>query len=170
MSSILAPESISLNEVVSSQADVFSLIAAKAVELGISTDAPAVTAGLNQREKQGTTGMMDGIAIPHTKSPAVTSPALVVVRLRDSVPWESLDGQPIRMAISLLIPEGEAGTTHLKLLSQVARTLIKPTVRAELLAADTPEAVVDILGKHVLAAPSGTVSAPAASGQNRSAP
>jgi PTS system fructose-specific IIA component len=150
MSNILAPENVALDEVAASQADMFSLIAAKAAELGLTSDPDAVATGLDQREKQGTTGLMDGIAIPHTKSPAVTRSALVVVRLRDSVQWESLDGQPIVMAISLLIPEGEAGTTHLKLLSQVARTLIKPAVRAELLAADSPQAVVDILGQHVL--------------------
>ena len=55
------------------------------------------------------------------------------------------------MAISLLIPAGEAGTTHLKLLSQVARTLIKPAVRADLLAAHNAETVVALLSEHVLA-------------------
>ncbi|OFI38171.1 PTS fructose transporter subunit IIA [Arthrobacter sp. SW1] len=152
MSNILAPENISLNETAASQADVFQLIAEKAGELGITADTGAVVTGLAEREKQGTTGLMDGIAIPHAKSASITDAALVVVRLRESVEWESLDGNPISMAISLLIPEGEAGTTHLKLLSQVARTLIKPAVRAQLLAAETPEAVVEILGQHVVTA------------------
>ncbi|KAD4059585.1 PTS fructose transporter subunit IIA [Arthrobacter yangruifuii] len=150
MSSILAPENVTLNASASTQAEVFSLIAAKAVELGIAADAATVVAGLESREKQGTTGLMDGIAIPHAKSPGITSPALVIVRLRESVEWESLDEQPIIMAISLLIPEGEAGTTHLSLLSQVARTLMKPGVRAELLAAESPDAVIGLLSQHVM--------------------
>lgn len=150
MSNILAPENVTLNASAVSRAEVFSLIAAKAVELGITADEATVVAGLESREQQGTTGLMDGIAIPHAKSAGIDSPALVIVRLRDSVEWESLDGQPIKMAISLLIPEGEAGTTHLSLLSQVARTLMKPGVRAELLAAGSPEAVIDLLSEHVL--------------------
>ncbi|UWX97285.1 fructose PTS transporter subunit IIA [Arthrobacter zhaoxinii] len=151
MSTILAPENVTLDAAAASRAEVFSLIAAKAVELGVTADAAAVVAGLEAREKQGTTGLMDGIAIPHAKSSAIDSAALIVVRLRDSVEWESLDEKPIIMAIALLIPEGEAGTTHLTLLSQVARTLIKPAVRAELLAAATPDAVIELLSQHVLA-------------------
>jgi PTS system fructose-specific IIA component len=152
MTSILAPENVILDATAASQAEVFDLIAAKAVAFGITSDGTAVVAGLTQREQQGTTGLMDGIAIPHAKSEAIDSPALVIVRLRSAVDWESLDGKPITMAISLLIPSGEAGTTHLKLLSQVARTLIKPAVRQELLAAERAETVVDLLSEHVLAA------------------
>jgi PTS system fructose-specific IIA component len=151
MTSILAPENVILDATAASQAEVFDLIAAKAVALGITSDGAAVVAGLTQREQQGTTGLMDGIAIPHAKAEAIDSPALVIVRLRSAIDWESLDGKPITMAISLLIPSGEAGTTHLKLLSQVARTLIKPSVRAQLLAADSTETVVDLLSEHVLA-------------------
>jgi PTS system fructose-specific IIA component len=151
MTSILAPENVILDATAASQAAVFDLIAAKAVSLGITSDAVAVVDGLTRREQQGTTGLMDGIAIPHAKAEVISSPALVIVRLRSAVEWESLDSNPISMAISLLIPAGEAGTTHLKLLSQVARTLIRPAVRAELLAADTAETVVALLSEHALA-------------------
>jgi PTS system fructose-specific IIA component len=151
MTSILAPENVILDATAASQAEVFDLIAAKAVALGITSNGAPVVEGLTQRELQGTTGLMDGIAIPHAKAEAIVSPALVIVRLRSAVEWESLDGQPISMAISLLIPAGEAGTTHLKLLSQVARTLIKPAVRGELLAAEDAESVVALLSDHVLA-------------------
>jgi PTS system fructose-specific IIA component len=151
MTSILSTENVILDAAAASQAGVFDLIAAKAVSLGITPDAAVVVEGLTKREQQGTTGLMDGIAIPHAKSEAITSPALVIVRLQSAVDWESLDGKPITMAISLLIPAGEAGTTHLKLLSQVARTLIKPAVRQELLAAEHAETIVDLLSEHVLA-------------------
>jgi PTS system fructose-specific IIA component len=93
---------------------------------------------------------MDGIVIPHTKSPAITDPALVIVKLNAGVDWDSLDSKPIRLAIALLIPEGAAGTTHLKLLSRVAKTLMKAEVRAGLLEADSAEAIVALFGEHVL--------------------
>lgn len=151
MTDILAARNVTLGADAESQQAVFRLIAEKATDLGITTDPVAVAEGLRQRESQGTTGLMDGIAIPHTKSAAITHPALVVIRLSEPVDWESLDSQPIRLAIALLIPEGEAGTTHLKLLSRVARTLMKPDVRAALLEAGTAEAIVALLGEHVLA-------------------
>jgi len=151
MSTVLDPSHILLDVPVTTQDEVFHAIAAHAVTLGLTTDPAVLVEGLAAREAQGTTGLMDGIAIPHAKSAAVAQAALVVLRTHDGVAWETLDGQPVRLAISLLIPEGEAGTTHLKLLSKVARTLMKAPVRAELLAAETPEALVEILGEHVLA-------------------
>ncbi|WP_287899121.1 fructose PTS transporter subunit IIA [Arthrobacter sp.] len=151
MTAVLAPENVLLDVDATTQAAVFDAIAAQAAALGITAEPAAVVAGLVAREAQGTTGLMDGIAIPHAKSPAIGRAALVVLRLRDGVEWETLDGAPVRLAISLLIPESEAGTTHLKLLSKVARTLMKAPVRAELLAAESPESLVEILGEHVLA-------------------
>ena len=151
MSTVLDPSHVLLDVDAATQAAVFDAIAAHAAALGITAAPAAVVEGLAAREAQGTTGLMDGIAIPHAKSAAIDHAALVVLRMRDGVEWETLDGGPVRLAISLLIPEGEAGTMHLKLLSKVARTLMKAPVRAELLAAETPEALVEILGEHVLA-------------------
>lgn len=150
MTDILAARNVVLGADADSQLVVFGLIAEKAAELGITTDPAAVVQGLRNRESQGTTGLMDGIAIPHTKSPAISHPALVIVRLKGGVEWDSLDSKPIRLAIALLIPDGEAGTTHLKLLSRVAKTLMKPDVRAGLLNADSAEAIVALFGEHVL--------------------
>jgi PTS system fructose-specific IIA component len=150
MTDILAARNVVLGASADSQQAVFALIAERAAVLGITTDPSAVAAGLRNRESQGTTGLMDGIAIPHTKSPAITDPALVIVKLNAGVDWDSLDSRPIRLAIALLIPEGEAGTTHLKLLSRVAKTLMKADVRAGLLEAESAEAIVALFGEHVL--------------------
>lgn len=150
MSHLLAKQNVVLNTDASSQAQVFARIADKAMELGITADPEAIVKGLAAREGQGTTGMMDGIAIPHTKCAAVERPALIVMRFVDEIEWESLDDKPIRMVISLLIPEAEAGTTHIQLLSKVARTLVSPQVRTELLTATSEQHVVDLLGEKVL--------------------
>ncbi|MDP9907292.1 PTS system fructose-specific IIA component [Arthrobacter bambusae] len=75
----------------------------------------------------------------------------MIVRLNTAVDWDSLDSKPIQLAIALLIPEGEAGTTHLKLLSRVAKTLMKSDVRAGLLEAESAEAIVALFGEDVLA-------------------
>ncbi|MFV0406483.1 MAG: fructose PTS transporter subunit IIA [Propioniciclava sp.] len=149
MNAIISADRVVLDVAATSQAEIFTAIAQRAVDLGIATDADDVVAGLQEREAEGTTGLMDGVAIPHAKRTSITEPAIVVFRTRVPVAWESLDGDPIRLAISLLIPENEAGTTHLKLLSQVARGLMNAEVRTRLVAAPTPAAVVAELGPLV---------------------
>jgi PTS system, IIA component len=105
--------------------------------------------GLVEREQQGTTGMMDGFAIPHAKSSAITTPKIVIVRLNEGIDWNSMDGNPTLFIFSLLIPDGEAGTTHLKLLATVARMLMKADVKEALLSAKTAEQLEEVLNSHL---------------------
>lgn len=146
---LISKDSIFMNESLSSQEEVFHFIAQKAVSLGISNDENAVYNGLVEREQQGTTGMMDGFAIPHAKSSAITSPKIVIVRLAGQIDWNSMDGKPTSFIFSLLIPDGEAGTTHLKLLATVARMLMKADVKEALLEATNAEQIEDVLNSHL---------------------
>ena len=146
---LISKDSIFMNESLSSQEEVFHFIAQKAVSLGISNDENAVYKGLVEREQQGTTGMMDGFAIPHAKSSAITSPKIVIVRLAGQIDWNSMDGKPTSFIFSLLIPDGEAGTTHLKLLATVARLLMKAEVKEALLGATSVEQIEDVLNSHL---------------------
>lgn len=146
---LISKDSIFMNESLSSQEEVFHFIAQKAVSLGISNDENAVYNGLVEREQQGTTGMMDGFAIPHAKSSAITNPKIVIVRLAGEIDWNSMDGKPTSFIFSLLIPDGEAGTTHLKLLATVARMLMKADVKEALLEATNAEQIEDVLNSHL---------------------
>ena len=146
---LISKDSIFMNESLSSQEEVFHFIAQKAVSLGISNDENAVYNGLVEREQQGTTGMMDGFAIPHAKSSAITNPKIVIVRLAGQIDWNSMDGKPTSFIFSLLIPDGEAGTTHLKLLATVARMLMKADVKEALLEATNAEQIEDVLNSHL---------------------
>ena len=121
--------------------EVLEFLAAKATELGISNDEQAVLAAFKAREAEGTTGMMSGFAIPHCKSDAVLTASVLVVKFAGDVAWDSMDGQPIRVAISLLVPEGEAGVTFLRMLSQVAVLLMNEEFRDKVIATDDPEAI-----------------------------
>ena len=83
------------------------------------------------REAEGTTGMMEGFAIPHAKSDAITEAAVIVVKDESGVTgWDTMDGAPVNVAIALLIPGAQAGTTHLKILSKVAEALMDEDFRA----------------------------------------
>lgn len=126
---LLANENILLNQTVKTRQEVFELIASLAVENGYAGSREAVVAAIERREKEGTTGMMEGFAIPHGKDETMIAPGIFIITLDHGVEWSSLDGQPIRYVVSLLIPDGESNETHLKMLSQVARMLMKQNVK-----------------------------------------
>lgn len=105
--------------------DVFAYLAGLVVENGYADDTDQVYKSLLSREEEGTTGMMDGFAIPHAKSQAVIKPNIAVLKLKNGVEWESMDGKLIDSVIALFIPETEVGSTHLTYLSKIARILMK---------------------------------------------
>lgn len=75
-----------------------------------------------QRERLGSTGVGNGIAIPHGKLPGIKEITGVFARLENPVDFDSLDDQPVDLVFLLLAPEG-AGADHLKALSRIARVL-----------------------------------------------
>jgi nitrogen PTS system EIIA component len=88
-------------------------------------DQTAVFEALLQRERLGSTGIGEGIAIPHGKLPGLTRIFGLMARLEKPIEFEALDGQRIDILFLLLAPEG-AGADHLKALSRVARVLREP--------------------------------------------
>lgn len=85
----------------------------------------AIYEALLQRERLGSTGIGEGIAIPHGKLPGLTRIFGMVARLEKPIDFEALDGQPVDVLFLLLAPEG-AGADHLKALARVARVLREP--------------------------------------------
>jgi PTS system nitrogen regulatory IIA component len=85
----------------------------------------AIYEALLQRERLGSTGIGEGIAIPHGKLPGLDKIFGLVARLDKPVDFEALDGQPVDVLFLLLAPEG-AGADHLKALARVARVLREP--------------------------------------------
>jgi PTS system nitrogen regulatory IIA component len=85
----------------------------------------AIYEALLQRERLGSTGIGEGIAIPHGKLPSLTRIFGLIARLDKPVDFEALDDQPVDVLFLLLAPEG-AGADHLKALARVARVLREP--------------------------------------------
>ncbi|MBQ0819230.1 PTS IIA-like nitrogen regulatory protein PtsN [Microvirga terrae] len=85
----------------------------------------AIYEALLQRERLGSTGIGEGIAIPHGKLPNLTRIFGLIARLDRPVDFEALDAQPVDVLFLLLAPEG-AGADHLKALARVARVLREP--------------------------------------------
>ena len=124
-------ENVFVAEDFASRDEALSFVSNQAVKAGIAGDADAVMNAFLAREAEGTTGMMEGFAIPHAKSDAITEAAVIVVKDDSGVTgWDTMDGAPVNVAIALLIPGAQAGTTHLKILSKLAEALMDEDFRA----------------------------------------
>lgn len=124
-------ENVFVAENFASRDEALSFVSNQAVKAGVAGDADAVMNAFLAREAEGTTGMMEGFAIPHAKSDAITEAAVIVVKDDSGVTgWDTMDGAPVNVAIALLIPGAQAGTTHLKILSKVAEALMDEGFRA----------------------------------------
>ena len=124
-------ENVFVAENFASRDEALSFVSNQAVKAGVADDADAVINAFLAREAEGSTGMMEGFAIPHAKSDAITDAAVIVVKDDSGVTgWDTMDGAPVNVAIALLIPGAQAGTTHLKILSKVAEALMDEGFRA----------------------------------------
>lgn len=123
-------ENVFVAEDFASRDEALSFVSNQAVKAGVANDADAVMNAFLAREAEGTTGMMEGFAIPHAKSDAISEAAVIVVKDESGVTgWDTMDGAPVNVAIALLIPGAQAGTTHLKILSKVAEALMDEDFR-----------------------------------------
>lgn len=107
-------------------------------------EAGPILSAVMEREQVLSTGIGHGIAIPHAKSPLVSDLAMVSGSSTVGVPFDALDGDPVRLFFLLVGPESAAGL-HVKALSRVARLVRRESVRDALLAASTPEAFYQTL-------------------------
>ena len=107
-----------------SREDAIKFLAKQGVEMGYATDVDNVYQAFLVRENEGETGLMDGFAIPHAKSDVIKKAGVFFLKLAHPVEWPSLDGKPVDICVALFVPETEAGTTHLKLLSKTAILLM----------------------------------------------
>ncbi|WFU09304.1 PTS IIA-like nitrogen regulatory protein PtsN [Rhizobium sp. CB3090] len=100
-----------------------------------------------QRERLGSTGVGNGIAIPHGKLTSIKSIIGIFARLEAPVDFEALDDQPVDLVFLLLAPEG-AGADHLKALSRIARVLRDQDLVAKLRATDSASAIYAFLNEE----------------------
>lgn len=147
---VIKENQVSVNQNFQTQDEVFEFLAKQAVTLGIANDSTAVLKDLQKRESEGSTGMTDGFAIPHAKSDVIRTPSILIVKLNDGIDWHSLDGKPITLIISLLMPSKEAGRAHLQLLSKVATLLMKETFKQQLEALNEPARIADYINQQLI--------------------
>ncbi|HEP1798998.1 fructose-specific PTS transporter subunit EIIC [Streptococcus suis] len=113
------------------------------VEKGYVTDFEVFKTGIMNREAQTTTGLGDGIAMPHAKNAAVKEATVLFAKSNKGVDYASLDGQPTDLFFMIAAPEG-ANDTHLAALAELSKYLMKPGFADRLRAVTNPEEVIAV--------------------------
>jgi len=117
------------------------------VEDGVIKNLEAVLAQLLAREEKGSTGIGNGIAIPHIRTEQVTQIEYTFASSKEGVDFESLDGNPAHILFLLLAPEGTHGP-HIKALASLSRILNDSTVRVRLKNAETAGEIRNVLDER----------------------
>lgn len=120
---LLDVRSISLNGTASDKTDILNKMVDLMVESGKINDKEKYAKGVFAREEESTTGIGEGIAIPHCKSDAVNAPGLAAMVIPDGVDFDSLDGQPVHLIFLIAAPNTE-DNVHLDVLSKLSMLLM----------------------------------------------
>lgn len=99
---------------------------------GTSQDGEQILNALLERERLGSTGVGEGVAIPHAKINGLSELVACLARVPDGVEFDAIDKEPVRLIFALLVPENSAGT-HLKALARISRLLKNATFRLRVL-------------------------------------
>ncbi len=109
-----------------------------------SLDKEKLVQVLMEREKLGTTGIGDGIAIPHGKVEGLKNPLLSFGRSKKGIDYESIDNKPVHLFFLLVAPENSSGL-HLQILARIAKLLKNSKFRKRLIEAKTKKEVYQII-------------------------
>lgn len=143
---LLSAESIELSGRAESKADVIEKMVLLMEKRGNLDDAEKYKKGVFQREEEGTTGIGEGIAIPHAKSDAVNAPGLAAMVLPDGVDYDSLDGAPAHIIFLIAAPDTK-DNVHLDVLSKLSVLLMDEKFTAALQKAQTSEEFLTVIDK-----------------------
>lgn len=141
---IIAPERIRCPLEASSKKRLLELLATVLCDQNPSLDERAAFQSLFERERLGSTGVGNGVAIPHGRMPGLDVAVGAFAVLASPMDYEAIDDKPVTLVFALLVPEA-ATTEHLQLLSQIATVLSDADKRAALRAATGPSALYRLL-------------------------
>ncbi|MEO6394981.1 MAG: PTS sugar transporter subunit IIA [Devosia sp.] len=147
LADILSEESVLICTGLKTKRDVLTKLA-EAVAKQTGQPATDIFDALNDRESLGSTGLGNGIAVPHGKFASLKSVMAVFMKLNEPIDFESVDDQPVDIVVMLLAPMG-AGADHLKALARVARVLRTESITDALRRTDDTAKLYAILTQHL---------------------
>ena len=143
---LLSPSCIDLNGTASSKTNAIEKMVDLMEKRGNLTDKEVYKKGVFAREEESTTGIGEGIAIPHCKSDSVKEPGLAAMVLPEGVEYDALDGDPVNLIFLIAAPNTK-DNVHLDVLSRLSTLLMDEKFVSDLRAAKSPEEFLNIIEK-----------------------
>jgi len=141
---LISPRRVSLSLPATSKKRLLERLSTLLCEGAPDVDVQAAFQSLIERERLGSTGIGEGVALPHGRLKGLTQAVGAFATLAQEMDYDALDRKPVRMAFALLVPE-KATDEHLQILAQLARLFSDKRVRERLLEAKTPDEVYNRL-------------------------
>ena len=141
---LLPPERVRVALPGAAKDDVLREMVALASGASAVVDTEGLLRDVLAREEVISTGVGQGLALPHARTEAVRETVAAFATLDRGVDYDALDGEPVRLVLLLAGPQGEHGR-HLRLLSRISRVMSGAGTRQRLLAARTPRDVLDVI-------------------------
>ncbi len=135
---ILSPQRVTVGLPCKTKKRLLEMLSTLLGEDEPAVDVNAAFQSLFERERLGSTGIGEGVALPHGRLKGLKKAVGAFATLENAMDYEAVDRKPVNMAFALLVPE-EANEEHLKLLAALANLFHRKEVREQLLAAKTPE-------------------------------
>ncbi len=143
----LKPESIISDLAATTKAGVLTELSASLSRVLPAVPPQRLTQVLEDREKVASTGIGEGVAIPHGKLPGITTLSASFGVSRTGVEFEAIDHKPTHLFFALVAPENSAGL-HLKALARISRLFKNPSFRASILAAQSPAEIYALIAQE----------------------
>ncbi len=140
---ILAPESMIMSLKATNKEDAVKEMADLEVKTGIVNDEDEFIKSIWARENESTTGIGEGIAMPHARNKTINKARVLFAKSEKGIDYNSLDGQPVHLFFMITAPDG-ADNTHLEALAKLSGLLIDPDLVSALKKAQTPEEVIQL--------------------------
>lgn len=143
---LLKKESVLLEGHVTDKKDALHTLVGLMAKQGNVADVETYEACVLKREEEGSTGVGEGVAIPHAKTSAVTRPGLAFMRCLDGVEFDSLDGQPAKLFFLIAAPDSK-DNVHLDVLSRLSTLLMDPDFINGLMAVTSEDELFALITK-----------------------
>lgn len=141
---LLTKDTINMNVRASSKDAVITELVDGLFGAGKISEKDGFEAAIHRRESQSTTGVGDGIAIPHAQTTEVLEPAIMFGRSQEGIDYDSMDAQPAYLFFMIAAPEGQA-TTHLDALAKLSTILMNDDARKQLMNASSKEEIIETI-------------------------
>ncbi|MGZ9763311.1 PTS fructose transporter subunit IIABC [Mycoplasma sp. AC1221] len=146
---VFKSEYIFIDKSFNDKSEVFNFIANKANELSISDSVEKTFAALQQREKEFSTGMEKGFAIPHCQSESILQPALFFIKSKTPISWDTLDKSDVHNMFVILIPNENKNNLHMHTLAKVSTILLDLQTTEELQTSNDVSRIYNIIDSYL---------------------